>query len=100
VIDGDTYEFDVDLGMHVHAHEHIRLRGYSARESNTVAGKAATQAAVEILMRVGASIIIETYKDVQTFQRYVADVYVDGTPLWQLLGDHVTPGSSMGAPRE
>lgn len=97
VIDGDTYEFDIDLGVHVHVHEVVRYYGYSARESNTVEGANATIAAADILLHLGNSIIIETHKDAQTFSRFLAVVYVNGTALHELIPEHLTPGVHMGA---
>lgn len=98
VIDGDTYEFDIDLGVHVHVHETVRYFGYSARESNTPEGVRATVAAADILMFSGNAILIETHKDVQTFARFLAVVYVNGTALHELIPEHLTPGVHRGTP--
>lgn len=96
VVDGDTYEMDVDLGMRVHHHVAIRLHGWGAAEMSTEAGIQARDAASTILQMPGANIVIETYKDQQTFARWVADIYVDGQPLSLLLRAFLHPGNQMG----
>jgi len=96
VIDGDTFEFNVDLGMHVHCYAHIRLRDWSAFEMNTEAGKAAQVAAALILLAPAAQFVIETFKDRQTFGRWIADVWVNGVPLSVLLLEHLHFGKAMG----
>lgn len=83
VIDGDTYELDIDLGFKVSTILPIRLRGVDTPEMDTKAGKKAKEFVEEILLpkqpAYPADLIIETYKDRQTFARYVADVWlVDG----------------------
>jgi micrococcal nuclease len=85
VIDGDTFEMDVDLGFHIDARLMIRLRGFFAAERNTPDGQRAKLIADALLMSA-THIVIETEKtkrgdDVQTFARYVADVWIDGEPL-------------------
>ncbi len=96
VIDGDTYELDIDLGLHAHVHETVRYYGYSSRESNTPAGVSAKIAAAEILLKIGNTLVVETHKDAQTFARFLAVVYVNGTPLHELIPEHLTPGAQMG----
>ena len=96
VIDGDTYVLDVDLGLRVHAHAQIRLRDWSAFEMNTEAGRAAQVAAAALLLAPGARIVIETYKDTQTFGRWIADVWIEGQPLTTLLLAHLHVGKKQG----
>lgn len=84
VVDGDTVWLDVDLGFHQHAHLPIRLRGINCPELPTMAGWAAKQATERLLAAAGV-ILIESYRDQQTFARWVADVYVDGVSLADLL---------------
>lgn len=98
VIDGDTYVFDVDLGTYQHHHMHVRLRGWGAAELNSVTGVLAQAAAIAVLGDQTCSIVIETYKDHQTFGRFVADVWVNNVPLSELLKDHLHPGQHVGVP--
>ena len=84
VIDGDTYVLRVDLGFRVSADLTFRLRGYDAAERADACGPSETAQARRLLE--GASeIVVESYKDTQTFARWVADIYVDGQPLVALL---------------
>lgn len=84
VIDGDTLEADVDAGFSVRVRIRIRLLGWSCPELREPLGPAAKVAAEQILS--GAQqIIVETEKDAQTFQRWLARVYVDGVELGALL---------------
>ena len=80
VIDGDTYLLDVDLGFHVHANQTIRLRGVNCPEMSTPAGKYA-KGYVRGLFAATDELVVETYRDKQTFARWVADVWLDGFPL-------------------
>ena len=84
VIDGDTLICDLDLGFKVHAHLPIRVRGINCPELPSMAGWAAKQA-TETLLAAAQTILLESYKDQQTFARWVADVYVDGVSLADLL---------------
>lgn len=82
-VDGDTYVMDVDLGFKVHHHATIRLRGIDTPEMNTPQGPAARDFAAMALS--AQSVVVETYKDQMTFARWVADVYVLGESLADLL---------------
>jgi endonuclease YncB( thermonuclease family) len=96
VIDGDTFEFAIDLGFKVSAVQRIRLRDLFAAEAGTPAGAAATARAHTVLTQA-AQIVLVTQKtrrgaDVKTLDRYVADVWVDG----QLLADVLRDGPPAG----
>ena len=82
--DGDTYELNVDLGFRVYARLMVRLHGYSCPELNQPDGVAARDAAIG-LCAAAKQIVIQSYKDQQSFARWVADVYVDGEHLGELL---------------
>lgn len=89
MIDADTYVLELDLGFYVHVHADIRLRGIDCPEANTPAGTAATAFAEEAL-RNAESILVKTFKtkqgnDIRSFSRYVADVWINGTLLADLL---------------
>ena len=84
MIDGDTMVFDVDCGFHVHVHATVRLNGWNCPERSTEHGPRAT-AASEALLRAATVIILETERDVQSFARWVARIWVDGQELGALL---------------
>ena len=111
VIDGDTYTFRVDLGFNVWRKMDVRLRGYSVAERNTRAGDEASLTAEMALLLDPDAIVIRTHKtstrawsglrdapcvmttgrDVRTFTRYVADVWVDGKSLVDILKEAGIP---------
>jgi endonuclease YncB( thermonuclease family) len=84
VIDGDTFVFNVDLGFRVSAAITVRLHGLFAPESSQPGGHEATERAALILATAG-QIVLQTYKDQMTFARWVADVWVDGRLLAEIL---------------
>lgn len=106
VVDGDTYDLRIDLGFGVWTIERVRLRGIDTPEmtgATRTKGIAARWFA-EDRLRDAAAILVETYKlpdgqrDVKTLGRYVADVWVDGVLLSQLLRDagHVADVERLG----
>lgn len=92
VVDADTLELDVDLGFRVTIRVAVRVRGVDAPELSTVAGKVARAAVLDLLAQSHA-VVVETYKDRQTFARWVADVYVDDASLadWLIAQGHGVP---------
>lgn len=87
IIDGDTYVLRLDLGFRASVAITVRVRGYDAPEmtgSDKARGLAAKDAATDILM-AATTIVVETYKDEQSFARWIADVYVDGVSIAELL---------------
>lgn len=80
VIDGDTFEAIVDLGFRVLARITVRIRGVDAFEHNKPGGSEATFFLGTVIENV--PLLIRSYKDRQSFARWVCDVYLpDGTPL-------------------
>lgn len=77
IIDADTLKLRVDLGFGVWAVVTVRVRGIDTPELRTPEGDAA-KAAVVRLFESAPAIVITTYKDQQTFARWVADVWIDG----------------------
>lgn len=99
VIDGDTYQLRADLGFHVALSIPVRLRGVNTPEirgDEKPRGDAA-KAWVEELLRPAilfweqngspTPLIVESYKDTQSFARWVCDVW--------LAGDDETPARSL-----
>ena len=83
-MDGDTYWMDVDLGMRQHGHWKIRLHSYSCPERRDPGGEEAWKAALNLLYAAKA-IVIRTYKDQLSYDRWVADIWVDGFLLGPIL---------------
>lgn len=81
VLDGDTAELDIDLGFRVHARLLIRLRDVNCPEARDHGGPEATAYALQLL--TDADLLVQTYKDQQSFARWVADVWIvgEGAPL-------------------
>lgn len=88
--DGDTADFFVDLGLNQYAYDTIRLYGLDTAEifhpSNAAEkahGIAAKARATELIDQ--KPVLLKSYKDAETFGRYVAEVwYFDVTTLTSL----------------
>ena len=84
VIDGDTAVLRIDLGFNTSTTQHVRFIGYNAPELHgRNASKAqAAKAELESLL-AGRKLIVKTSKDfLQTFARYLADVWVADQTGW------------------
>lgn len=92
VVDADTFLLNVDLGFHTSVRVPIRLRGWNAPERHTSEGKRAIKF-VQNLLDKHQDLIVETYRDRQTFARWVAGIWVDGEPLGRQLEEagHAQP---------
>jgi endonuclease YncB( thermonuclease family) len=95
VIDGDTLVVTVDLGFRISTTVHVRVRGLHAPELTTPEGKAVA-AHVTSLLAQRPNVLVQTFKDRQSFSRWVADVWLDdgvsfaewaARPLEQSLAD-------------
>lgn len=84
VIDADTLVLRVDLGFHCAITIPVRIHGVDAPELRTTAGDEA-KAFVVRLLELNPVLVIESYKDQQTFARWVADVYVGDKLLADIL---------------
>ena len=78
IVDGDTFDVHVDVGWNDYPYRTIRVHGIDTPELNTPEGKAARDY-VRLLMPSGTPCVLKTYKDVQTFGRYVAEVTVQAS---------------------
>lgn len=84
VVDGDTLDAFIDLGLGKYAYDTIRLHDVDTPEIFHPINSFERQHGLKARDRVVAlilnkPIIIQTFKDVETFGRYVADVgYFDG----------------------
>lgn len=84
VVDGDTYVLAIDLGFRIWAHLKVRLRGADAPERGEE-GWSDSQAVTQTILEEASEIVVESYKDQQSFERWVCDVWVDGRELAALL---------------
>lgn len=87
--DGDTYLLEIDQGCGDSRTLWVRLHGLDTWELSQPLGPAAKTAAEQALAQAQV-ITIQTFKtsggeDVTSFIRYVADVWVDWTPLADIL---------------
>lgn len=91
VIDGDTLLVRVDCGFRVAITISVRVRGVNTPEQNETGGDAATAYVRELIE--GKPIIVESYRDRRSFERWVCDVYVDGRMLAEtiILAGHGEP---------
>ncbi len=86
VTDGDTFRARVDLGMRVYRETPIRLAGVDAPElrssdpTERARGTASRLVLINILSQDGSvfkPVYLRTYLDKTSFDRYIADVWVD-----------------------
>lgn len=86
VVDGDTYDILADDGRHQYAVLNVRLRGIDTPElySGTATERERGAAAGDFMTALFADnqwfVLFATFKDAQTFGRWVADVYVKPLP--------------------
>lgn len=87
VIDGDTYVLRLDLGFRVGLSINGRLHGVDAPELRTPEGDAA-KAFVDPLLTPTTPLLVRSYKDEQSFARWVVDIwFADGRSLADVLVD-------------
>lgn len=95
VIDGDTFVADVDLGFRVHIEVRIRIRGVDTPER----GEDGWAEARDFLERFLGDdrLLIRSYRDQRSFERWVADVWTWLLPEpdtglvgeWALVADSI-----------
>ncbi len=87
IVDADTIDVTVDCGFRIYTTIRCRLYRINAPERFTVAGKAATAFLTDLLNQ--DLIIIKTYKEpTDKYGRWVADVFVDGVNVSQIMVDN------------
>lgn len=91
VIDGDTYDLLVDLGFRTYSKVRVRLHGYDAPELSTERGQQAKDLMEGKLLSMGSvpatQLIVQSYKDVHSFERWVCDVWIGDKHLGEYLRD-------------
>jgi micrococcal nuclease len=95
VIDGDTMDFILDLGFHLHKKVRVRVHDYDAPEvrgAEKVIGLYYKALAQEIL-EDSVSIVVQTGKG-RSFDRWVGDIYVDGTDFKEIMDARVKEDNS------
>jgi len=85
IVDADTYEVRVDVGFHMSAELPLRLAHVDAPEHYTPEGKAAIAYVTDLIGAVPRPVVVRTVKVGDKFGRYLADVWVDGRSLADLL---------------
>lgn len=88
VTDGDTYDFFIDLGLNQYAYDTVRLYKLDTAEifhpsnpAERAHGMAARARVLELIDQ--KPVLLRSYRDAETFGRYVAEVYylVNGIPV-------------------
>lgn len=74
IIDADTFTCIIDLGFHVSTNKRVRLRGVNATERRAPGGPEATAFLADLV--TGQPLIVESYKDRMSFERWICDVWV------------------------
>lgn len=95
VVDGDTVHATVDLGWDTLIRAKLRLNGFNAPEKNEPGGPEATQALADALASAEVITVVPTGK--KTFDRWVADLFVDGDNVLTHIGPPL-PESSILVP--
>lgn len=98
VVDGDTYDVLTDLGFHQYGLVPIRLRGADTPELNARAdaerarARAAATRARDLLG--DQPVLVRTFRDRRSFDRYVGDVYTLGDAAAQAMVPPTGPGDA------
>lgn len=86
VIDADTFRAVIDLGFDIVTEQKLRLRGLDAPEIESAEGRESKAFLEKRLAKKGGPILIKTVKS-DKYDRYLADVYVEGSYVNQELLD-------------
>ena len=87
VIDGDTLILLVDLGYSVYSRQHIRLKDVNCPEvvgKDKAKGLEASAFLFNLLPK-GTQVIVHSFKQKKSFDRYVADVYLNERNIADIL---------------
>lgn len=93
VVDGDTFVGQIDLGFGAFIEIKVRLHGVNAPEHNQPGGPEATAFLQSLIgpsrYATGAPLLLKSYKDARSFERWVCDVWVDTHVDWELVADTI-----------
>ena len=85
VVDGDTLLLNIDLGFDVWLNQRIRLRGIDCPSISTHKGQSAKEF-VEHQLRVNDLVVIQTFKKIDIYGRYLVDIfYLQGATDKELI---------------
>jgi micrococcal nuclease len=89
VVDGDTIDVFVDLGLNHYAYITVRLKGidvWEIRKEQRPQGLVAKERVQDLVLN--KQVFLKTFKDTQSFGRYVAEVFFfDSHGVIRSLGD-------------
>lgn len=88
VKDGDSYILEVDLGYRAYVKVPVRVRGLYALELRQPGGVEAKAKAERIFAQAVAEkrpIIVQSYKDQMSFERWLCDLYIGGESMTDLM---------------
>lgn len=97
VVDGDTYDFEVDLGFKTYKQIRVRLLDLNTHEIYGVVKESEEykqgikqKEFVQRRLEAASEIYLRTYKNDDTgkYGRYLAEVFVDGDSLKDLLTEN------------
>lgn len=98
VHDGDTFTADVDLGFGAHVWIKVRVHGMNAPElSNPDGSGTKAKSALEGHI-TGRDLVLQSYKDAQSFARWVCDVWTPEGSVGQWMIDNSYAVAFMGTP--
>lgn len=93
VVDGDTFDVMVDEGFYDYGYITVRLKDFDAPETRTtnLAEKAEGLKAKNYLynLLVNRQIKLLTFKDTETFGRFVADVWYWENDTWKSVAEYM-----------
>jgi micrococcal nuclease len=91
VIDGDTVELKIDLGFNINYTIRGRLVGYNAAElfSGTKRELGAVHKAYLEYLILNKEVIVETFKDRQSFGRWLVTIYHNERNINNLMKEYV-----------
>lgn len=89
VKDGDTFVLMIDQGFANFTLQPIRVLNYSAPELSTADGPHYKDIAENILRN--GKITVKTYRDRRTFERWLAEVWIDGVSFPEAMAAHGAP---------
>lgn len=78
VVDGDTLDVRIDLGFRAALRVSIRVRDLRCPERRTPEGLKVWAAAVDLGNDISGKVLVQSFKDDRSFERWVADVWVPG----------------------
>jgi endonuclease YncB( thermonuclease family) len=98
VHDGDTFTADVDTGFGVHAWIKVRLHGIDSPELGAADGSGLKARAALSHLITDQPLVLQSYRDARSFDRWVCDVWMLGMSVGQWMIDNGYGVAFMGTP--